>query len=97
MLRVATDRTNFEKVMEEVKQAVNAIACHPRQALVAVGSHCGLLKVWDYQQTKYLVSRIFTEGIQCLSYDPEGILASCPPHLPSTGLPGRRDRVVRVF
>ncbi|XP_075291060.1 cilia- and flagella-associated protein 251 [Opisthocomus hoazin] len=74
VLRVATDRTNFEKVMEEAKQAVNAIACHPRQALVAVGSRCGLLKVWDYQQTKYLVSRIFTEGIQCLSYDPEGYL-----------------------
>ncbi|XP_052652805.1 cilia- and flagella-associated protein 251 [Harpia harpyja] len=73
VLRVATDRTNFEKVMEEAKKAVNAIACHPRQALVAVGSDCGLLKVWDYQQTKHLVSRIFTEaGIQCLSYDPQG-------------------------
>ncbi|KAM9281849.1 cilia- and flagella-associated protein 251 [Morus bassanus] len=73
VLHVATDRTNFEKVMEEAKKAVNAIACHPRQALVAVGSHCGLLKVWDYQQTTYLVSRIFTKaGIQCLSYDPEG-------------------------
>lgn len=61
--------------MEEAKKAVNAIACHPQQALVAVGSHCGLLKVWDYQQTKYLVSRIFIEaGIQCLCYDPEGIL-----------------------
>ncbi|KAM9624852.1 cilia- and flagella-associated protein 251 [Morphnus guianensis] len=73
VLRVATDRTNFEKVMEEAKKAVNAIACHPRQALVAVGSDCGLLKVWDYQQTKHLVSRIFSEaGIQCLSYDPQG-------------------------
>ncbi|NXA17425.1 CF251 protein, partial [Ibidorhyncha struthersii] len=73
VLHVATDRTNFEKVMEEAKQAVNAIACHPRRALVAAGSHCGLLKVWDYQQTKYLVSRIFTgAGIQCLSYDPKG-------------------------
>ncbi|XP_074966158.1 cilia- and flagella-associated protein 251 isoform X4 [Phalacrocorax aristotelis] len=73
VLHVATDRTNFEKVMEEAKKAVNAIACHPRQALIAVGSHCGLLKVWDYQQTEYLVSRIFTKaGIQCLSYDPEG-------------------------
>ncbi|NXF33376.1 CF251 protein, partial [Nyctibius bracteatus] len=70
---VATDRTDFEKIMEEAKQAVNAIACHPQQALVAVGSHCGLLKVWDYQQTEYLVSRIFTQaGIQCLSYDPKG-------------------------
>ncbi|KAM6050987.1 cilia- and flagella-associated protein 251 isoform 2-T2 [Theristicus caerulescens] len=73
VLHVATDRTNFDKVMEEAKKAVNAIACHPRQALIAVGSRCGLLKVWHYQQTKYLVSRIFTEaGIQCLSYDPEG-------------------------
>ncbi|XP_009873525.1 PREDICTED: WD repeat-containing protein 66 [Apaloderma vittatum] len=73
VLRVATDRTDFEKVMEEAKKAVNAIACHPRQGLVAVGSHCGLLKVWDYQQNKYLVSRIFTKaGIQCLSYDPKG-------------------------
>ncbi|NXD77197.1 CF251 protein, partial [Halcyon senegalensis] len=73
VLRVATDRTNFEKVMEEAKQAVNAIACHPRQALAAVGSRCGLLRVWDYLQNKYLVSRIFPEaGIQCLSYDPAG-------------------------
>ncbi|XP_075625551.1 cilia- and flagella-associated protein 251 isoform X2 [Balearica regulorum gibbericeps] len=73
VLHVATDRTNFEKVLEEAKQAVTAIASHPRQTLVAVGSHCGLLKVWDYRQTKYLVSRIFTQaGIQCLSYDPEG-------------------------
>ncbi|NXI45746.1 CF251 protein, partial [Galbula dea] len=73
VLHVATDRPNFETVMEEAKQAVTAIACHPRQHLLAVGSHDGLLKVWDYQQTKYLVSRIFTQaGIQCLSYDPEG-------------------------
>ncbi|NWX11723.1 CF251 protein, partial [Aegotheles bennettii] len=73
VLRVATGMTNFEKVMEEAKKAVSAIACHPRQTLLAVGSHCGLLRVWDYQQTKYLVSRIFPEaGIQCLSYDPEG-------------------------
>ncbi|NWU62668.1 CF251 protein, partial [Pterocles burchelli] len=73
VLRVATDGTNFEKLLEEAKKAVNAIACHPRQALLAVGSHCGLLRVWDYQQTMDLVSRVFTQaGIQCLSYDPEG-------------------------
>ncbi|KFZ62428.1 WD repeat-containing protein 66, partial [Antrostomus carolinensis] len=73
VFHVATDSANFEKVMEEAKRAVNAVACHPRQARLAVGSHCGLLKVWDYQQTTYLVSRIFTKaGIRCLSYDPEG-------------------------
>ncbi|XP_039937061.1 cilia- and flagella-associated protein 251, partial [Hirundo rustica] len=73
MFHVATDSTNFERIMQEAKKAVNAIACHPKEPLVAVGSHCGLLKVWEYKETQYLVSRIFTEaGIQCLSYDPEG-------------------------
>ncbi|NXA99120.1 CF251 protein, partial [Cnemophilus loriae] len=73
MFHVATDSTNFERIMKEAKKAVNAIACHPQEPLVAAGSHCGLLKVWDYKQTQYLVSRIFTEaGIRCLSYDPEG-------------------------
>ncbi|NXA03971.1 CF251 protein, partial [Sapayoa aenigma] len=73
VFHVATDSTDFEKVMEEAKRAVSAIACHPQQTLVAVGSHCGLLKVWDYWETKYLASRIFTKaGIQCLSYDPKG-------------------------
>ncbi|XP_021268976.1 cilia- and flagella-associated protein 251 isoform X2 [Numida meleagris] len=73
VLHVATDGTDFEKVMEEAKKAVMAIACHPRQAQLAVGSHCGLLKVWDYQQPQLLMSRIFSRvGIQCLSYDPAG-------------------------
>ncbi|NWI95264.1 CF251 protein, partial [Pitta sordida] len=73
VFHVATDSTDFEKVLEEAKGAVSAIACHPQQTLVAVGSRCGLLKVWDYLETKYLTSRIFTQaGIQCLSYDPKG-------------------------
>ncbi|XP_072207169.1 cilia- and flagella-associated protein 251 isoform X3 [Excalfactoria chinensis] len=73
VLRVATDGADFEKVMEEAKQAVMAIACHPQQAWLAMGSHCGLLKVWDYQQPQLLTSRIFpSAGIQCLSYDPAG-------------------------
>ncbi|NXM38909.1 CF251 protein, partial [Gymnorhina tibicen] len=75
MFHVATDSANFERIMKEAKKAVNAISCHPQEPLVAAGSHCGLLKVWDYKETQYLVSRIFTEaGIQCLSYDPEGYL-----------------------
>ncbi|NXH46951.1 CF251 protein, partial [Dicaeum eximium] len=73
MFHVATDSTEFEIIMKEAKKAVNAIACHPQEPLVAVGSHCGLLKVWEYKQTQYLVSRVFTEaGIQCLCYNPEG-------------------------
>ncbi|NXG24874.1 CF251 protein, partial [Grallaria varia] len=73
VFHVATDSTDYEKVLEEAKQAVSAVACHPQETLVAVGSHCGLLKVWDYQHTQYLASRIFPKtSIQCLSYDPKG-------------------------
>uniref|UniRef100_A0A803YMV6 Cilia- and flagella-associated protein 251 n=1 Tax=Meleagris gallopavo TaxID=9103 RepID=A0A803YMV6_MELGA len=73
VLRVATDGTDFEKVMKEAKKAVTAIACHPQQSWLAMGSHCGLLKVWDYKQLQLLVSRIFSSaGVQCLSYDPAG-------------------------
>ncbi|NXK94470.1 CF251 protein, partial [Formicarius rufipectus] len=73
VFRVATDSTDFEKVLEEAKEAVSAIACHPQETLLAVGSHCGLLKVWHYQHTKYLASRIFPRAsIQCLCYDPQG-------------------------
>ncbi|XP_065424173.1 cilia- and flagella-associated protein 251 isoform X3 [Chrysemys picta bellii] len=73
VLHITAEGTKPEKLMEEAKEAVNAIACHPSQPLIAIGSHCGLLKVWDYMQTKYLISRIFMgASIQCLSYDPEG-------------------------
>ncbi|XP_059569326.1 cilia- and flagella-associated protein 251 isoform X2 [Alligator mississippiensis] len=73
VLHVTPEGTKLEKLLEEAKEAVNAISCHPTQPLLAIGSHCGLLKVWDYQQTQYLISRIFTgASIQCLSYDPEG-------------------------
>uniref|UniRef100_A0A8C3TFI9 Cilia- and flagella-associated protein 251 n=1 Tax=Chelydra serpentina TaxID=8475 RepID=A0A8C3TFI9_CHESE len=73
VLHITAEGTKLDKLMEEAKEAVNAIVCHPSQPLIAIGSHCGLLKVWDYMQTKYLISRIFPgASIQCLSYDPEG-------------------------
>ncbi|KGL84942.1 WD repeat-containing protein 66, partial [Tinamus guttatus] len=75
VFHVATDGTKYEKLMEEPERAVTAIACHPKQALVAVGSHCGLLRVWDYEQSTCLVSRIFVGGsIQSLCYSPKGHL-----------------------
>lgn len=75
VLHITADGTKLDKLMEEAKETVNAITCHPSQPLIAIGSHCGLLKVWDYMQTKYLISRIFTgASIQCLSYDPNGIV-----------------------
>lgn len=103
VLHVTPEGTKLEKLLEEAKEAVNAISCHPTQPLLAIGSHCGLLKVWDYQQTQYLISRIFTgASIQCLSYDPEGIfiLMSCYTlslRLPVMTEPRSNDPLVHVL
>ncbi|NXA37322.1 CF251 protein, partial [Eudromia elegans] len=75
VFHVETDGTKYEKLLEEPKRAVTAIACHPAQGLLAVGSHCGLLRLWDYEQSAALVSRVFAGGsIQCLCYSPAGHL-----------------------
>ncbi|KAM6166400.1 cilia- and flagella-associated protein 251 [Erethizon dorsatum] len=73
---LTTDGTRLEKLFVEAKDAVCAISCHPYKPLLAVGSACGLIKVWDYEQKRYLFSRVFEKGlgIQSLTYNPEGAL-----------------------
>ncbi|KAM5237726.1 cilia- and flagella-associated protein 251 [Ctenodactylus gundi] len=73
---LTTDGTKLEKLFVEPKDAVCAISCHPYQPLLAIGSVCGMIKVWDYEQKKYLFSRVFEKGlgIQSLTYNPEGVL-----------------------
>ncbi|XP_045700250.1 cilia- and flagella-associated protein 251 [Phyllostomus hastatus] len=68
------DETRLEKLFTEPKGAICAIACHPYQALVAIGSFCGMIKVWDYEKKIYLFSRVFEKGlgVQSLTYNPEG-------------------------
>ncbi|MBZ3891492.1 WD repeat-containing protein 66 [Sciurus carolinensis] len=73
---VTTDGTKLEKLFIEPKDAICAISCHPYQPLIAIGSFCGMIKVWDYEKKKYLFSRIFEKGlgVQSLTYNPEGAL-----------------------
>uniref|UniRef100_A0A8C5UKX7 Cilia- and flagella-associated protein 251 n=1 Tax=Microcebus murinus TaxID=30608 RepID=A0A8C5UKX7_MICMU len=73
---LTTDGTKLEKLFVEPKDAVCAISCHPYQPLIAVGSFCGMIKVWDYEKKKYIFSRVFEKGlgIQSLTYNPEGAL-----------------------
>ncbi|KAM9099738.1 cilia- and flagella-associated protein 251 [Sarcophilus harrisii] len=70
------DGNKLEKVLIEPREAIHAIACHPYKPLIAIGSMCGLLKMWNYRKKMYVVSRIFDEGlgVQCLTFNPEGYL-----------------------
>nr|XP_034345193.1 cilia- and flagella-associated protein 251 [Arvicanthis niloticus] len=73
---MTVDGTKLEKLFVEPRDAVHAISCHPYQPLIAVGSICGMIKVWDFERKVYLFSRAFEKGlgVQCLTYNPEGAL-----------------------
>uniref|UniRef100_A0A670YXN1 Cilia- and flagella-associated protein 251 n=1 Tax=Pseudonaja textilis TaxID=8673 RepID=A0A670YXN1_PSETE len=75
VIHVKTEGTQVTKCLEEPKDPVHTVVCHPCKPLLAKGSYCGLLKVWSYLLNKYLVSRIFKgESISCLSYNHDGSL-----------------------
>ncbi|KAE8635160.1 hypothetical protein XENTR_v10002531 [Xenopus tropicalis] len=76
VLHVHTDGTVLKEHMHEPSEAVHALACHPCEHLIAIGSYSGLLKVWNYKARKLFISRIFGKGksLHCLSYDPKGFL-----------------------
>uniref|UniRef100_A0A2K6UQF6 Cilia- and flagella-associated protein 251 n=1 Tax=Saimiri boliviensis boliviensis TaxID=39432 RepID=A0A2K6UQF6_SAIBB len=73
---LTTDGTKLEKLFVEPKDAICAISCHPYQPLIAIGSICGMIKVWNYEKKRYLFSRVFEKGlgVQSLTYNPEGAL-----------------------
>ncbi|XP_021332247.2 cilia- and flagella-associated protein 251 [Danio rerio] len=68
-------QTNVPKsLLREHAEPLEAVACHPKQPLVAMGSHSGTIKVWDYQHKEAVCSRVFLshKQIQCIAYDPQG-------------------------
>ncbi|CAB1321877.1 unnamed protein product [Coregonus sp. 'balchen'] len=62
-----------QTLLREHCEALHAVACHPQQPVVAMGSHSGILKVWDYERKVSICSRVFEKErhIQCIAYDPQ--------------------------
>uniref|UniRef100_A0A671RQP4 Cilia- and flagella-associated protein 251 n=1 Tax=Sinocyclocheilus anshuiensis TaxID=1608454 RepID=A0A671RQP4_9TELE len=73
-VHVNAQRNVPQTLLKEHVEPLEAVACHPKQPLVAMGSHSGTIKVWDYEHKKAACSRVFQphKQIQCITYDPQG-------------------------
>ncbi|XP_018919163.2 cilia- and flagella-associated protein 251 [Cyprinus carpio] len=73
-VHVNAQRNVPQTLLKEHVEPLEAVACHPKQPLVAMGSHSGTIKVWDYEHKEAVCSRVFLphKQIQCITYDPQG-------------------------
>ncbi|KAK7164882.1 hypothetical protein R3I94_003309 [Phoxinus phoxinus] len=74
VVHVNAQRHVPQTLLKEHPEPLEAVACHPKQPLVAMGSHSGTIKVWDYECKEVVCSRVFQphKQIQCITYDPQG-------------------------
>ncbi|XP_026177633.1 cilia- and flagella-associated protein 251 isoform X2 [Mastacembelus armatus] len=75
VVHVDTKNGTSQILLHENCDPLHAVACHPKQPTVAMGSQRGILKVWDYNKKVIVCSRVFKtkEPIQCMTFDPQGL------------------------
>uniref|UniRef100_A0A3Q1IBX8 Cilia- and flagella-associated protein 251 n=1 Tax=Anabas testudineus TaxID=64144 RepID=A0A3Q1IBX8_ANATE len=75
VLHVNTQNGTSQILLHENCDPIHAVACHPKQPVVVMGNHRGILKVWNYNTKVMMCSRIFekNEQIQCITFDPQGL------------------------
>ncbi|MBN3294386.1 CF251 protein, partial [Polypterus senegalus] len=76
VVHISASGTHMETLLYEHWDTLHAVACHPVYPLVAMGSYCGLLNLWNYKLKKNVCSRIFKNDkeIQSLTFDLQGSL-----------------------
>nr|XP_055055959.1 cilia- and flagella-associated protein 251 isoform X1 [Misgurnus anguillicaudatus]XP_055055960.1 cilia- and flagella-associated protein 251 isoform X1 [Misgurnus anguillicaudatus] len=74
VVHVNVQKNTLQTLLKEHAERLEAVACHPKQPLVAMGSHSGTVKVWDYERKEAVCSQVFQphKEIQCITYDPQG-------------------------
>eukprot|EP00731_Ephydatia_muelleri_P022631 Em0015g214a len=71
---ITSNGTTIDVLLNEHNASIHAIATHPSEPRLLVGSYSCRLKLWDYEQRIVLVSRSFKETlrVQCVAFDPRG-------------------------
>ncbi|XP_064647461.1 cilia- and flagella-associated protein 251-like [Lineus longissimus] len=71
---ITSDGTKVDIVHRDHDAAVFALASHPFEPKLAMGSYSGLLKIWDYERKLSVASRYFERGnmIRSCAFDPRG-------------------------
>ncbi|MCI4392496.1 hypothetical protein PGIGA_G00146660 [Pangasianodon gigas] len=74
VVHVNAQSRTAQTLIKEHAEPLNAVACHPKHPVVAMGSHSGILKAWDYERKVTVCSKIFhtDKQIHCITYDPQG-------------------------
>lgn len=74
VVHVNPQRDSPQILLNEDCDPLHAVACHPKQPVVAMGNHVGVLKVWDYNNKEIICKRVFEteKQIQCITFDPQG-------------------------
>uniref|UniRef100_A0A3Q1F350 Cilia- and flagella-associated protein 251 n=1 Tax=Acanthochromis polyacanthus TaxID=80966 RepID=A0A3Q1F350_9TELE len=62
-------------LLHDNSEPLHAVACHPSQPAVVMGTQRGILKVWDYNSKVITGNRVFEREtqIQCVAFDPKGL------------------------
>ncbi|XP_068559740.1 cilia- and flagella-associated protein 251 isoform X2 [Cebidichthys violaceus] len=75
VVHVNTQKGIPQILLQKDSEPILAVACHPKQPVVAMGNQRGVLKVWNYENKVVVCSRVFEteEQIQCVTFDPQGV------------------------
>ncbi|XP_027132721.1 cilia- and flagella-associated protein 251 isoform X1 [Larimichthys crocea] len=74
IVHVKAQKNTSQILLHADSEPLHAVACHPKQPAVAMGSQGGILRVWDYNIKLIICSKAFEteKQIQCVAFDPQG-------------------------
>eukprot|EP00698_Gefionella_okellyi_P011922 TRINITY_DN3180_c0_g1_i1.p1 TRINITY_DN3180_c0_g1~~TRINITY_DN3180_c0_g1_i1.p1 ORF type:complete len:925 (+),score=187.18 TRINITY_DN3180_c0_g1_i1:141-2915(+) len=68
-----TEYRRGDVVLQGMEGAIHGLACHPARHEFAVTGYSGTLQVWDYEERKMVVVKVFDKLMgHTLAYDPKG-------------------------